>query len=386
MFDIYLDNAATSFPKAPGVAEAVFDFLKNTGSNAGRSSHFRAIKASRIIFETRMLIAELFGIKDETQIIFTSGTTESLNLVLLGLIKEGQHILTSSLEHNSVMRPLHYLREKKGISIETFSIDSKLEVDLNDFRDKVVRKPDLIISTAASNVIGTIFPVKEMADIAHTMRIPFIVDAAQYAGNQVINLSATQIAAFCVPGHKSLLGPTGTGFLWLSENTCPEPLKFGGTGSKSYQEIQPDFLPDKYESGTPNITGLAGLKAALEFIDKKGMQNIINQKKEICKYFFSALKQIDELEIKSPESMEIQSGVFSISPGNISLSDFTCELDRKGIAVRMGLHCAPAAHKAIGCFDKGGTLRMSPGYFTTIEDITNTIKVLKEIIFLCSNI
>ncbi len=376
---IYLDNAATSFPKAPGTAEAVTRFLLETGANAGRSSHKGAMEASSILFECREALAELFGIGESDRIIFTSNTTEALNTAVFGMITEGGTVLTSSMEHNSVMRPLRFLEKSRGIRILEFGSDRSGYPDMEDFRRLLGEKPDFLIITAASNVTGIISPFEEMAEEAAVRNIPVCVDGAQLAGHYPVNISDTKIDLFAFPGHKGLLGPTGTGGLYISERVNPVPLMFGGTGSRSSEEFQPDFLPDKYESGTPNIASIAGLLASVSFILKEGVERIRKKEEEITSFLTSGLQSVKGLSLVPSGQEHIKTPAVSVIHETLTVSEITRILDKNDIAVRMGLHCAPSAHRTVGTFDNGGTIRFSPGFFTTEEEIEKTIDILKGI-------
>lgn len=379
---IYLDNAATSFPKAPGVSVGIAWHINNIAGNTGRSSYQGAVKNSTIIYETREKLAEVIGCLDSTQIIFTNNATHALNMVILGSVKVGEKILVSPLEHNSVMRPLSYLQQSKNIEIFTYKMNQDFQVDLADF-DYQLKHHNInkVITTICSNVTGTIFPIKEISQLCSKHQIPLIVDAAQFVGYEEIDLRDLEISALCFPGHKGLLGPSGTGALWFREDFEFQPLTFGGTGSKSDSLFQPDFSPDKYESGTMNISGIYGLSLALDYILQEKIKNIREQRKEIIAYLFQKIKDIEELIIYSNQDLDRQIGVISFNVQSIPCSEVTYQLDRSDIAVRMGLHCASQAHKFLGTIALGGTVRLSPSCFTTKSEIDLTIKTLKEIIY-----
>jgi len=370
---IYLDNAATSFPKAPGVSEAVKDFLDNTGANAGRSSYSQARQSSRIIYQARKLLAEILQVTDEERICFTMNATQALNIAIKGLVKPGMTVLTSGMEHNSVMRPLRWLESNSQVKINQFSLLN----DAERWQQKLAEKPDVIIVSAASNVNGMILPFEEIARNAKKYRIPVILDAAQALGTLPINGNDFDIV--CFPGHKGLLGPMGTGGLYISPGLEPESLFQGGTGSRSSEEFQPEMLPDRMESGTANIPGIAGLKAALEFVLKTGINEIQRQKQHILSLLIDGLVTINEIEIHGSLDPTLNAGAISITSSTMTISELALVLDRADIATRMGLHCAPAAHKTLGTFEQGGTIRLSPGYFTTEFEIAETVRILKEI-------
>ncbi len=373
---IYLDNAATSYPKAPGVAPAVAEFITSIGANAGRSSYRTAREASRIIYETRKLLAELLETSSEDRICFCLNTTQALNIAIKGLIKPGNTILTSPLEHNSVMRPLRWLESHQAVIIKQFRIKD-YEIDWQYLEEQMNKKPDLLIFTAASNVNGYVLPYQEIARRARRRNIPVILDAAQIIGS--LPVKSDDYDVVCFPGHKGLLGPMGTGGLFVGKNVEIDSLIQGGTGSRSTEEFQPEELPDRLESGTPNIPGICGLKAGLEFILKTSLITIREKKRSITNYLLQELAAIEEINIHSQLSQEIQCGVVSITSRRWSISELAWELDKAEIASRMGLHCAPSAHKTIGTYNSGGTLRLSPGYFNTKEEIDQIISLLKEL-------
>ncbi len=377
---IYLDNAATSFPKAPGTAEAVCDFLTGVGANSGRSSHKAAQKASSVLFNCREALAELLGVTESERIIFTSNTTESLNMALFGMIQDGDTVLTSSMEHNSVMRPLRFMEQTKGITVKTFEADSFGFPRMDNFRENLSLQPDFLVFSAASNVTGTIVPFREMAEEASKRNIPVCVDGAQLTGSYPVSLQDTKIDLFAFPGHKGLMGPTGTGGLYIGERVNPRPLLFGGTGSRSSEELQPDFLPDKYESGTPNIAGIAGLLRSVRFILDTGTEYIHRKEDAVTRMLIEGLQGLRGIRIYTPPRGAEHSAVVSVTHDRKSVSDITEELERRDIAVRMGLHCAPAAHRITETFSTGGTVRFSPGFFTTENEITETIRIMKEIL------
>lgn len=379
---IYLDNAATSFPKAPGVAEGIAWHLNNVAGNTGRSSYKGAVQNSMMIYEAREKLAELLNCSDSSRIIFTNNATHSLNMVILGSIKAGERVLVSPLEHNSVMRPLSDLQQTKNIEVFTYKMNEELRIDWDDFESQLKNNNiDKVITTVCSNVTGTILPLQKISHMCAQYKIPLIVDAAQYVGYKDLDLSTLDISALCFPGHKGLLGPSGTGALWFKEGFEFTSLTFGGTGSRSESIRQPDFLPDKYESGTINISGIYGLSIALDYLIQKKIKNIREQRKEIITYLFKGMKEIEEVIVYSNKDIDRQIGVLSFNLKNIPCSEVTRQLDKEDIAVRMGLHCSPQAHKVIGTLQMGGTVRMSPGSFTTMEELDQTIKKLKEIIY-----
>jgi len=377
---IYLDNAATSFPKAPGTAAAVERFLSRVGANAGRASHQGARESSGILFECREALAELLGCGDSSRIVFTSGTTEGLNLAILGMVRPGTRVLTSSMEHNSVMRPLRFLEETRDVRVETFGADSRGYPLMDEFREGLARRPDFLVFSAASNVTGAAVPWEAMSREASRLGIPVCVDGAQLAGSRRIHLESSGADLFAFPGHKGLLGPTGTGGLYIREGVNPVPLMFGGTGSRSAEERQPEFLPDRYESGTPNVSGIAGLLASVSWLLETGPEEILRREEAAVHLLREGLERTGGFTLHGPGEGAPRTAVVSAVPRRLSLADFTRELDRREVAVRMGLHCAPAAHRSLGTLETGGTVRFSPGCFTSSGEIEETLEIIGGIL------
>lgn len=379
---IYLDNAATSYPKPEKVYDAVLDHMKNFGANPGRSGHQLALQAGRGIFKTRELIAKLFNIENPMQVVFTCNATDSLNLAIKGVLKEGDHVITSSMEHNSVLRPIKSL-ESKGIENTIIQCDSDGFINTEDIKNAIRSNTKMIALTHGSNVTGTIMPIKEVGKIAKEANILFLVDGAQTGGIYDIDVNEMNIDLLALPGHKGLMGPQGTGFLYIRENLNVMHFKEGGTGSKSEELTQPQMMPDRYESGTANAPGISGLGAGIEFILREGLEKIRNHEKELTQYFIDELKKIELVKIYGPKDAEKQGAVVSINIGSEDSSEIAYILDSAfNIAVRSGLHCAPLAHKTIGSFEQG-TVRFGIGYFNTKEDIDKAIVAIKEI---CSEI
>jgi len=384
---IYLDNAATSWPKPPGTADAVAEAILHPLGNPGRTSHGPGIAADRLLFGLREILADFLKVKDSSRILFTSGTTQSVNTVLYGFLKPGDRVLTSSMEHNAVMRPLRHLEETRDITVLTAACSSRTGFpDLSDFaRLLKEHRPSLAVFTAASNVNGIVFPFEEMADLARRAGTAVCVDAAQAAGEVPLFPEEQGIDFLCFSGHKGLLGPAGTGGLYLRDPERVNPLIRGGTGSRSSEEKQPGFLPDRFESGTPNIPGFAGWLRAMEYlISQKGAPGTDSLFRELVEGLSSmdGIRVIGRPEPGREESL-VWTRVVSIRPERTSLTELTAFLDSRKIAVRSGLHCAPGAHKTLGTFEKGGTVRLSPGLFTTKKEIAGTLAVLKE--FTCLN-
>lgn len=375
---IYLDNAATSFPKPDTVYDAMMGAMKEYGANPGRSGHKLALKASRAIYETRELLRKIFNIEDPMRIIFTSNATDGLNLAIKGLLKSGDHVITSSMEHNSVLRPLKAL-ESIGVETSVIQCDETGSIDIIEIENSIKNNTRLIVTTHASNVTGTIFPIKEIGELSKKHDIIYMVDAAQTAGLYDIDVIDMNIDILAFPGHKSLLGPQGTGGVYIKEGIEITQMKEGGTGSKSNSLIQPDIYPDKFESGTPNMPGIVGLGAGIEYILDKGMDNIRAHEMKLAKALIDGLKEINDVKIYGPCAMERQAPVISINIGEEDSSEVSYILDQVfNIAVRPGLHCAPLAHRTIGCYEQG-CIRFSIGPFNTINDINATIEAVKTI-------
>ncbi|WP_050378861.1 aminotransferase class V-fold PLP-dependent enzyme [Gottschalkia purinilytica] len=376
---IYLDNAATTYPKPDEVYEAVMDSMKHYGANPGRSGHKLALQAGRIIYETRELIAKFFNIDDPMNVVFTYNATDALNLAIKGVLNSGDHVITSSMEHNSILRPLKAL-EKIGVETTIVECDEDGNINLEDIEKSIRPNTKLIVTTHASNVTGTIFPIKHIGQIAKENDIIYIVDAAQTAGVYDIDVKDMNIDILVFPGHKSLLGPQGIGGLCIREGLEIRSIREGGTGSSSESLIQPDMLPDKFESGTPNTPGIAGLYAGIKYILDRGIENIRKHEQHLTEYFISELKKIEEVKIYGPCDVKKHAPVVSINIGEEDSSEIAYVLDNVyDIGVRPGIHCAPLAHKTIGTFEQG-TVRFSIGPFTTKEDIDKTIEAIKQIV------
>lgn len=374
---IYLDNAATSFPKPASVAAAMLDYIENVGASPGRSGHQLAAAAGRILFQTRKALTRLFNLSDPGRIIFSENATAALNLALFGLLRTGDRVLVSSLEHNAVMRPLRHLEKQRRIIIDILPATTTSHYDLKLMqRWCEERKYRLAVINHASNVIGSRAPLAMMLPLLKAHNIISVVDGAQSAGAVNLDLSALDPDIFCFTGHKSLFGPPGTGGLYLKTGIELEPRLYGGTGSRSETEYQPDFLPDRYESGTPNTVGLAGLKAGLEFIEETGLENIIAHEKELAESLHSFLREIPNLTLHEPRAEDEKMPVTAFTVAGLSCSEIGFRLDREfAIMSRVGLHCAPRAHRNIGTFPEG-TVRLSPGYFNTLKEMTETARAI----------
>lgn len=382
MDKIYLDNAATSRDKAAVVKKAILNYYENIGCSPGRGGYEDSLKAGRIIIEARNTIADFFNVDNLKQIIFTHNITYALNIGIKGILKKGDHVITSTMEHNSVLRPLNRLEKNGIIDVDYIQCDQKGRLNPEEVEAAINKKTKLIILTYASNVSGTIMPVKEIGEIAAQNNVYFMLDTAQAAGVYDIDFKKLKVDFLAFTGHKALMGPTGTGGFAVSKKMAAEmePLIEGGTGSKSDQEKQPNFLPDKFESGTMNTMGISGLKAGVEFIQKIGVEKIREHEHKLGKVFLEGLKKIPDIKIIGPADLKEQVPTFSITAGDRDLGQLSFELDEKyNVMTRSGLHCAPFAHKTLGTFP-AGSLRFSIGYFNTIEEIEFALNALNDVL------
>jgi len=375
---IYLDNAATSWPKDPAVLTAMQQYLETTGGNPGRSGHSLSVSAARIVFEARDSLARLFNASSPERIIFTKNGTEALNMILFGVLGAGDHVITSSMEHNAVMRPLRHL-EALATRLSVVRCDATGQLDPADIKKAITPKTKLIIMTHASNVTGTILPVTAVGAIAREAGVPFAVDAAQTAGCLPLDTQAACIDFLAFTGHKGLGGPQGTGGLVLGPDADLPPLLHGGTGSMSDFEYQPGFLPDKLESGTLNAIGIAGLGAAVRELEKSGVAQAAAHKQHLVRAFCRELAVLPGVKVFGPADPAFNAGVVSVSLAGLVCSEVGLALDKVfGILTRTGLHCAPAAHKTTGSFPQG-TVRFSFGRFNTAAEVALAASALARI-------
>ena len=379
---IYLDHAATSWPKQPEVIAAMKHFLESAGGNPGRAGHRLSIDASRIIYKTRETIAKFFSAADPLRVIFTSSATHATNLALHGLLKPGDHVVTSGLEHNSVMRPLRFL-ERNGTRVSVVPCDDGGIVDPQKFASAVEENTRLIAITHASNVTGTILPVAEIAAVACRAGAYLLVDAAQSAGVVPVDMQMMGIDLLVFAGHKGLQGPPGIGGLIIGSRVNENdmiPLTRGGTGSRSEFEFQPDVLPDKFESGTPNGPGIAGLGAGVRFVMERGIESIRANEITLAKKLAEGLGNIPGVKLYGADDWNKRSAVISFTSGRRQVSEIGFRLDEDfGILCRVGLHCAPAAHRSIGTFPEG-TVRFAPGLQNDMNEIAAAITATARIL------
>lgn len=379
---VYFDNAATSWPKPPQVKEAMNRFMDEIGANPGRSGHVLSIEAAKIIFETREAIAQLFHMEDSSRVILTHNATEAINLALKGLLRPGDHVITSSMEHNSVMRPLRDL-EKKGVKLTVIPCSENGELDPVKVKRAIRSLTKMVVLTHSSNVTGTLLPIKEVGEISRQHNLLFLVDAAQTAGAYPVDMEKDGIDLLAFSGHKSLYGPQGTGGLLIGKRVNEkemEPLKQGGTGSRSEFEEQPDFLPDRFESGTPNTVGIAGLLEGVRFVLREGISKIHQYENSLIKKLAEGLSEIPGVKIYGWNQGKEHMAVLSFNLPSISPSEAAFKLEEKyGILCRPGLHCAPSAHKTIGSFPEG-TVRFGLGYFNKEEEVDVALQAIRSMI------
>jgi len=379
---IYLDNAATSWPKPPQVLAAMARFLTEVGANPGRSGHRLSVEAGRIVYAAREAVAELFHAPDPLRVVFGMNATEGLNLALRGLLRPGDHVITSSMEHNSVMRPLRAL-EREGVSVTVVPCSPEGFLDPQAVLSVLRPETRLVVLNHASNVTGTLLPVAEVGRALQRMGGPLlVVDAAQSGGAVPIDMQADGIDLLAFTGHKSLYGPMGTGGLIIGERVPLEefrPLIRGGTGSRSEWEEQPDFLPDMCESGTPNAVGLAGLEAGVRWVLERGVEALRAHEVELTRRLLDGLQEIPGVTVYGPQDARLQTAVVSLNIVGMEPSEVGMRLDEEyGIMCRVGLHCAPAAHRTIGTFP-AGTVRFALGAFTTREEVDAALRAVARL-------
>ncbi len=376
---IYLDNAATSAVKPLCVREAMSSFLDDVGASPGRSAHRLAVESGRIVFECREAVAELLGAPDSSGIVFTLNATHALNIAFLGLLGSGDRIVTSSMEHNSVMRPLRFLQAQGAIDLEIVPCDSRGCLDPAELDKAVTPGTRMVALTHASNVVGTILPVAEAAKIARGAGALFLLDAAQTAGTYPLSVEELDVDLLACSGHKGLLGPHGTGVLYVREGLDVKAILRGGTGSESGLTEQPGFMPDKLESGTHNAVGLAGLKAGVEYILSETVEKIRKHEAGLAGKMLEGLAAIEGVIVYGTQDSRKQVATVSFNIEGMEPSDVGHILDRQyDIAVRVGLHCAPVAHQTLGTYP-AGTVRAATGCLNTLEDVEALVDAVGEI-------
>lgn len=376
----YFDNAATSWPKPPEVIEAMTTCMQEYAANPGRGSHQMAVKSSRVLLEARVNLAKLFGVANPNDISFQANTTAALNLAIKGFVKQGDHVISTGIEHNSVRRPLEYLKRTKGIELSYVRTDEKGNVDLDDLRAQIKPNTTLVACSHGSNLLGTIIPLADIADICHGSKAKLLVDAAQTAGTVPIDVRAMGIDMLAFPGHKGLLGPQGTGGLYVSPDIELEPLLHGGTGSQSESLDQPSVRPDRYESGTHNTPGIAGLNEGVKFVWKKTPEAIHRQEWQLIQTLIEGIEGIEGLHVIGPELGENRTGIAAFTVEGIDAAELAFILDQSfQIAVRSGFHCTPLGHQTAGTYETGA-VRASVGYYTTEADVAYFVQAMHEIV------
>jgi cysteine desulfurase / selenocysteine lyase len=373
----YLDNAATSWPKPPEVAVAMTDWLERVGGSPGRAGHRMAIEAARLLADARIALAELLGVEDPARVVFTKNVTEALNVVLLGLVGPGDHVVTTAIEHNAVMRPLRHL-ESRGARVTVVPASRAGEPDLDALASALRRPTRLLVTTHASNVIGGLVALGPVVEAAHAAGVPVLVDAAQTAGAVPVDCAALGVDYLAFTGHKALLGPTGTGGLCLAPGTQLEPVLRGGTGSDSELEAQPDFLPDRLESGTLNVVGIAGLHASVELLLARGVAAVRHHEIALGRRLLDGLAELP-VTVHGPLEPERRVGLLSVDVPGVSPSEAGLILDERfGVMTRVGLHCAPAAHRVLATYPTG-TVRLSWSALSAEADIDAALAALEAI-------
>ncbi|MGF9911609.1 aminotransferase class V-fold PLP-dependent enzyme [Paenibacillus ehimensis] len=376
---IYLDHAASSWPKPPEVLKAMHDCMEQYAANPGRGSHELAVKASRVLFEGRKQLAKLFNIKNPNDIAYAPNTTFALNLAIKGFVKEGDHILCTAVEHNSVRRPLEYLKRTKNVQVTYVKTDEQGRLSLDDVRREIISKTSLIVSTHSSNLLGSIMPVEELGQLCRDHQIKLLVDAAQTAGTMEVDVQKLGIHMLAFPGHKGLLGPQGTGGLYIDPEIDLEPLLHGGTGSQSEAAEQPDVRPDRYEAGTQNTVGVAGLVEGVRYIHKQTVEQIHAREWKLTQRIMNGLMEIDGVTILGPQIGQNKTGIVAFTIAGADSSEVAFILDQSfHIAVRAGFHCTPLAHEMVGTLERGA-VRASVGCFTTEEETDQLLYAVREI-------
>ena len=381
---IYLDNAATTNPKPASVIQAVNRALRLYSANPGRSGHAPSVSAAEAVYRARENIAQFFGLSQTENVIFTHNCTAALNTVIKGVLRQGDHVVISSLEHNSVLRPLEQLSQSCVITYSVAPVGQDADITIASFRGALNGRTRMIVCTHASNVFGSILPVRRLCALAHSNGILFCLDAAQSAGVLPIDIGQDGYDYVCCAGHKGLYGPMGTGLLLIGGHApVPDPLIAGGTGSESSDPLTPDYLPDRLESGTLNVPGIVGLSAGTDFVRRQGIANLCRKELAHIHFLYDRLKETDRVRLYTPHPDEVPvAPVLSFSVDGVDSETVAAYLDRHDqIALRAGLHCAPLAHKHMGS-ETGGTVRVAPSVFTTHQEIQILIKALNKFVHL----
>lgn len=374
---IYFDNAATTIQKPKQVVEAVTKALCSMG-NAGRGAHNASMGASRMLFDTRKKLAELFGGNNPAQVVFTSNSTESLNMALKGLLNPWDHVITTQLEHNSVLRPLYEL-EDKGVELTILNSDAKGRICYEDFEKEIKKNTKMIVCTHGSNLTGNLTDIRRVGEIARSHGLLFVVDASQTAGVFPIRVEEMKIDVLCFTGHKGLLGPQGTGGMYVREGVIIRPLKTGGSGVQTYSRTHPSKMPTALEAGTLNAHGLAGLDAALDYLKDTGINVIRKKEQELVWYFYQKVLEIPGITVYGDFDIQERCPIVSLNVKDYDSSEVSDFLFTEyGISTRPGAHCAPLLHQAMGT-EKQGAVRFSFSHYNTIEEIDIAVQALKEL-------
>ncbi len=376
---IYLDHAATSWPKPASVLAAMEHSMREEAANPGRGGHRMAVSAGRVLVRTRMLLGRLFGVPNPSDIVFMPNTTAALNQAIKGLLRPGDHVISTMTEHNSVRRPLEYMRREHGVQVDYVPADEAGRIDLDELSALCRATTRLIVCNHSSNLLGSILPVADIAEIARSRGALVLVDAAQSAGVLDIDVGRLGIDLLAFPGHKGLLGPQGTGGLYIHPSIDLMPLIHGGTGSQSEEADQPSVRPDRYEAGTPNTVGIAGLGAGVRHVLAEGPSVIGRREWELTQELMGHLSAVEGLSLLGPKPGEPRTGIVSFTLQGIDSAEIAFRLDREyGIAVRAGYHCTPLAHRAAKTID-GGAVRSSVGFDTTGTETEALAQAVREI-------
>ena len=376
--EVYFDNSSTTFPKPKIVANSMYDYMVNIGGNANRASSSNSLKTSRLLLSARETIADFFNYNSSSNVIFTNNITTSLNMLIKGLLKDGDHVISSTMEHNSTLRPLYDCERNLNIELSLIQASSTGYIDVNDIKKIIKNNTKLIVLSHASNVTGSIQNIESIGTLCSENNIFFIVDSAQTAGSLNIDINKIKADAIAFTGHKSLLGPQGIGGFIINDklNDNCSTIISGGTGSLSHSLIQPDFLPDKFECGTLNMPGIIGLSSSIKYINEIGIENIEEKLKFLRNALYEGLKNIDDIIVYGSNTNS--TSCISINHTKIDPSELCYYLDTNGIRTRSGLHCAPLAHKSIGTYPIG-TVRLSLSYFNTIAEINYVLSKLNNL-------
>lgn len=379
---VYLDNAATSYPKPQTVYNSVLNYMTNIGSNIGRGGYSHALQGNRLIYNCRETISNFFNFDKPENVIFTSNITASLNILIKSIVKDGWHVITTSMEHNSVLRPLNSLHQSGKIELDIIECNAQGFLDVEVFRKNIKKNTKLVVMSHSSNVIGSIQPIEKIGNICKEYNIYFIIDTAQTAGVLPIDFYKVNCSALAFTGHKSLLGPQGIGGFVISDslNEIAVPFIEGGTGSLSESILQPNILPDKFESGTMNAPAIAGLLEGIKFINSEGLQTIFERESHLTNLFINEMRNMKDIIVYGSLEQNSRTSAISINSTKIDNSEFGFILDNEyGIMTRTGLHCAPLAHRTIGTFPQG-TLRFSFGAFNDENDVNYAVSAINSII------